>query len=167
MKKVFALLALLACAAPSGLLAQPNVDPAKVLAAFSTIIKTGGGDFTVTVLNDRTVDLLIGTSPARIAIRTRARMGTILYIQGVANKEFEFKLDVTVVKKGDTIEGKSSSIRHFTPEKVAKGETVQGMAEFPKKVNLYDPFKVMMGGQTAEFSLNPDDVREYGNKDPK
>ena len=163
MKKACVLIVLLACAAPS-MLAQPAVDPQKIMAAFSSTIKTGGGEFMVTVLNDRTIDALFGTSPSRFAIRTRARMATILFIQGVAGKEFELKPDVTVVQKGETLEGKPSSMKNFTAGKVAKGATVQGMVELPKKINLYDAFKVVMGGQTAEFNLNPDDVTDYGNK---
>jgi hypothetical protein len=167
MKKAFALLVVLACAAPSLLVAQPNVDPSKILAAFSSTIRTAGGEFMITVLQDRTIDPLFGTSPSRFAIRARARMATILFIQGVASKEFEFKPDVTVVQKGETLEGKASSIKNFTAGKVAKGASVQGLVELPKKLNLYDPFKVMMGGQTAEFNISADDVTDYGNKDPK
>ena len=94
-------------------------------------------------------------------------MATILYIQGAARKEFDFKPDVTVVQKGETLESKPSSIKNFTAGKLAKGDIVQGMVELPKKLDLYEPFKVIMGGQTAEFQLSPDDVKDYGNKDPK
>ena len=91
-------------------------------------------------------------------------MATILYIQGVAGKEFELKPDVTVSQKGETLEGKGSSVKNFTGGKVAKGQAVQGLVELPKKLNLYEPFKVMMGGQTAEFNLDANDVTDYGNK---
>ena len=163
MNRPFLLVAVLVYAA-AALGAQPAVDPAKMLQIFSAPIKTGGGEFTVTILNDRTIDPLFGTSPSRFAIRTRARMATILYIQGVAGKEFDFQPDVTVTQKGETLEGKGSSIKNFTPGKLAKGQAVQGLVELPKKLNLYEPFKVIMGGQTAEFQLNPDDVTDYGNR---
>jgi hypothetical protein len=165
MKKIFALTTVLAWVVPAMLGAQPTADPTKMLQIFSAPIKTAGGDFTITILNDRTIEPLFGTSPAKFAIRTRSRMATILFIQGVANKEFELKPDVTVSQKGETLEGKASSIKNFVPGKVAKGQSVQGMVELPKKLNLYEPFKVMMGGQTAEFALNGDDVTDYGNKD--
>jgi hypothetical protein len=163
MKKAFILLAVLACAAPS-ILAQPSNDPAKMLQIFSAPIKTAGGDFTVTVLNDRTIDPLFGTSPSRFAIRTRARMATILFIQGMATKDFDFKPEVTVTQKGETLTGQASSVKNFTAGKIPKGQMIQGLVEFPKKLNLYEPFNVMMGGQTAEFRLNAEDVTDYGNK---
>jgi hypothetical protein len=164
MKNVLILVAALAGAAPVVLVAQPPVDPIKMLQVFSAPVKTAGGDFTVTVMNDQTVEALFGTSPSKIAIRTRSRMATILFIQGVAGKDFDFKPIVTVVQKGETLEGTPSSIKNFTAGKIAKGQTVQGMVEFPKKLNLYEPFKVMMGGQAAEFNLDANDVKDYGNK---
>jgi hypothetical protein len=164
MKHVLIFLAALTCAAPAALVAQAPVDPVKMLQVFSAPVKTAGGDFTITVMNDRTVEALFGTSPSKIAIRTRSRMATILYIQGVAAKDFELKPDVTVVQKGETLEGKPSSIKNFAPGKIAKGQAVQGMVELPKKLNLYEPFKVIMGGQTADFDLDANDVKDYGNK---
>ena len=157
----------LVCGMPSMLVAQGAggaADSGKMVQIFSAPIKTEGGEFTVVILNDRTIEALFGTSPAKAALRVRARMATILYIQGVAGKEFEFKPDVTAVQKGETLEGKPSNMTNFVAGKVAKGAKVQGMVEFPKKLNLYDPFKITMNGQTAEFQLNGDDVRDFGNK---
>ena len=39
-----------------------------------------------------------------------------------------------------------------------------GHMVIPKKLNLYDPFKITMNGQTADFQLSADDVRDFGNK---
>ncbi len=33
-------------------------------------------------------------------------------------------------------------MKNFTGGKVAKGETIQGLVELPKKLDLYEPFKV-------------------------
>jgi len=54
--------------------------------------------------------------------------------------------------------------KNFAGGKIAKGEKVQGLIEFPKKIDLFEPFKIAMNGQTAEFRLNEDDVRDYGNR---
>lgn len=146
------------------LVAQPAVDPAKMLQIFSAPIKTGGGEFTITIVNDRTIDPLFGSSPSRFAIRTRARTATIFFVQGMANKDFEFNPDLTVTQKGETLTGAASSVKNFTAGKIAKGQVVQGLVEMPKKLNLYEPFDVKIGGQKAEFRLSPDDVTDYGNK---
>jgi hypothetical protein len=141
-----------------------GVGPATAAKMDRLGIKTGGGEFMITIVNDRTVDPLFGSSPSRFAIRARARMATIFFIQGVANKEFEFKPDVTVIQKGETLTGATSSVKNFTAGKIAKGQPVQGLVEMPKKLNLYEPFDVKIGGQTAEFRLSPDDVTDFGNK---
>jgi len=164
MKNVLILIAAIACAAPSIIVAQVPADPAKMLQIFSAPIKTGGGEFTITIVNDRTIDPLFGSSPSRFAIRARARMATIFFVQGVANKDFDFNPDLTVVQKGETLTGAASSVKNFTAGKIAKGQTVQGLVEMPKKINLYEPFDVKIGGEKAEFRLSLDDVRDYGNK---
>jgi hypothetical protein len=165
MKKAFAVLAVLACAVPSILLAQAANDPAKMLQIFSAPIKTDGGQFQIIILNDRTVEALFPQSPAKAAFRTKARMTAVFWVQGTANKDFEFKPDATLTQKGDTMEGKPTPVsKNFVAGKIAKGEKVQGLLEFPKKVDLFEPFKITMNGQSAEFRLNEDDVRDYGNR---
>jgi hypothetical protein len=165
MKKAFAVLAVLACATPSFLLAQSAADPAKMLQIFSAPIKTDGGQFQVIILNDRTVEALFSQSPAKAAFRTKSRMTAVFWVQGIATKDFEFKPDATLTQKGDTMEGKPTPVsKNFAGGKIAKGEKVQGLIEFPKKIDLFEPFKITMNGQTAEFRLNEDDVRDYGNR---
>ena len=165
MRKVFGFLTIVACAIPLAAGAQSPTDPGKMLQIFSSPIKTEGGNFQVIILNDRTVEAIFGSSPAKAALRTKARITTVFFVQGTANKEFEFKPDITVVQKGETLEGKVAPLtKNFVAGKLAKGEKVQGMVELPKKLDLFEPFKFIMQGQTAEFRLNEDDVRDYGNK---
>ena len=164
MRKAFAVLVVVACALPAMLGAQSAADPAKMLQIFSAPIKTDGGTFQVVILNDRTIEPLFGTSPAKAAIRTKARMTTIFFVQGTAGKDFDFKPDVTVTQKGETIDGKASSLQNFVAGKIKKGDKVQGMVEMPKKIDLFEPFKVNMNGQSVEFRLSEDDVRDYGNR---
>jgi hypothetical protein len=165
MKKAFTVLVVLACASPSMLAAQSATDSAKMLQIFSAPIKTDGGQFQVIILNDRTVEALFSQSPAKAAFRTKARMSAVFWVQGTANKDFEFKPDATVTVKGETLEGKATPVsKNFVAGKIAKGEKVQGLIEFPKKIDLFEPFKFTMNGQTVEFRLNEDDVRDYGNR---
>ena len=164
MKKAFALIVVLACAVPSMLVAQSASDPAKMLQIFSSPIKTDGGQFQVIILNDRTVEALFAQSPAKAAFRTKARMTAVFFVQGSAGKDFEFNPAATVVQKGVTLEGKPTPMtKNFVAGKLSKGDKVQGLIEFPKPIDLFEPFKFTMNGQTAEFRLNSDDVRDYGN----
>jgi hypothetical protein len=165
MKKAYAVLVVLACAAPSILMAQSATDPAKMLQIFSAPIKTDGGPFQVIILNDRTVEALFGQSPAKAAFRTKARMTSVFWVQGTAGKDFEFKPVATIVQKGETLEGKATPVsKNFVAGKIGKGEKVQGLIEFPKTVDLFEPFKFTLNGASTEFRLNQDDVRDYGNR---
>jgi hypothetical protein len=163
MKKVLALLVVAACALPVVIGAQGG-DNAKMVQMFSSQTRTGWGNLQVIVLNDRTVEALFGTSPAKAAFRTKARMTSVFFVQGTVNKEFELKPEVAVEQKGETVAGKVTSMKNFAGGKIAKGETLQGLVELPKKIDLFEPFKVTVGGDSVEFRLNGDDVRDYGNR---
>jgi hypothetical protein len=163
MKKVLGLLVAASCVLPV-LAAAQQVDNAKMVQAFSAQGRAEWGNLQVILLNDRTVDALFGTSPAKAAFRTKARMTTVLFVQGTSNKEFEFKPDVTVAQKGETLTGKVTPMKNFAAGKVAKGEQIQGLVELEKKLDLYEPFKVTVSGQSVDFNLRDDDIRDYGNR---
>ena len=55
-------------------------------------------------------------------------------------------------------------MKNFAAGKIAKGQAIQGLVELPKKLDLYEPFKLTINGETVDFRLNNDDVREYGNR---
>ena len=162
-KNVFVLVAAAVCAFPA-LAGAQMADNAKVLQMFSQTLRTDGGNLQVIVLNDRTVEALFGASPAKAAFRTKARMTTVFYVQGQTNKEFEFKPELTVVQKGETLQGKATNMKNFTGGKVAKGETISGLVELPKKIDLYEPFKLTLSGESIDVRLNADDLRDYGNR---
>lgn len=164
MKKAFALAVLVVCTLPTGAAAQSAADPAKMVQVFSAPLKLDGGNMQVIILNDRTVEALFPESPAKAALRTKGRMTTVFFVQGKATKDFAFDPEVKVEQKGKTLEGKASSMKNFAAGKVAKGDQIQGMVEMPEKLDLYEPFKVTLGGKTVEFRLNQDDVRDYGNR---
>lgn len=163
MKKVLALLVVAACAMPV-LAGAQQVDKTKTLQMFSAQARPDWGNLQVILLNDRTVEALFGASPAKAAFRTKARMTSVFFIQGTAKKEFEFTPEVTAMQKGETLEGKVTSMKNFAGGKIAKGEQIQGLVELPKKLDLYESFKITVGGQAVEFNLNDNDLRDYGNR---
>ncbi|HEX2475533.1 MAG TPA: hypothetical protein VHK01_12350 [Lacipirellulaceae bacterium] len=162
-KMMLVLFVVSACIVPV-LAGAQQIDPARLLQMFSQSVRTDGGNLQIVILNDRTVDAVFGASPAKAAFRTKARMTSVFFVQGTANKEFEFKPDVSVVLKGETLAGKATSMKNFTGGKVAKGEVIQGLVELPKKLDLYEPFKFTISGESVEFRLNQDDLRDYGNR---
>ena len=163
MKKMLALVVVAVCALPVLAGAQQG-DNAKMLQIFSAQARPDWGNLQVILLNDRTVEALFGTSPAKAAFRTKARMTSVFFVQGTANKEFQLNPEVTVTQKGETITGKVTSMKNFSGGKVAKGEQIQGLVELPKKIDLYEIFKVTVGGQAVDFRLLADDIRDYGNR---
>lgn len=164
MKKVLALLVVAACALPVVTGAQQSADNAKMVQAFSAQARPDWGTLQVILLNDRTVEALFGTSPAKAAFRTKARMTSVFFVQGTANKAFELNPEITVSQKGETLPGKVTPMKNFAAGKVGKGDQLQALVELTKKVDLYEPFKVTVGGQAVDFNLNEDDVRDYGNR---
>lgn len=162
MKKVLALLVVAACALP--VFAAQQADNAKMLQIFSSQARPDWGNLNVILLNDRTVEALFGSSPAKAAFRTKARMTSVFFIQGTVSKAFEFKPEVTVTQKGETLTGKVTPMKNFVAGKIAKGEQIQGLVELPKKLDLYESFKVTVGGQSVDFNFNEDDVRDWGNR---
>ena len=165
MKKALAVLVVVAFALPAVMGAQGAADSAKMLQIFSAPLPTDGVTLQVVILNDRTVEAIFGSSPAKAAFRTKARMTGLFFVQGVASKNFDFKPDATIVQKGESLEGKPTAMsKNFVAGKIAKGDRVEGLIEFPKKIDLLTPFKFTMSGQSVEFRLSEDDVRNYGNK---
>jgi hypothetical protein len=162
MKKVLVLLIASACTLP--VVSGAQSDNARMVQMFSSSVRADWGNLQIVLLNDRTVEALFGASAAKAAFRTKARMTSVFFVQGTANKEFEFKPEASVVQKGETLAGKSTGIKNFAGGKVAKGEQFQGLVELPKKLDLFEPFKFTITGETAEFRLNQDDVRDYGNR---
>lgn len=163
MKKVLAVLVVAACMLPVLAVAQ-QADNAKMLQAFSSQARPDWGNLQVVLLNDRTVEALFGASPAKAAFRTKARMTTVFFVQGTANKEFQLNPEVTVTQKGETLPGKVTPMKNFAAGKIAKGDQIQSLVELTKKLDLYEPFKVTVNGQSVDFNLNDDDVRDYGNR---
>ena len=162
-KRVLAFLVVAVCALPIVVGAQ-QADNAKMLQMFSSQTRTDWGNLQVILLNDRTVEALFSSSPAKAAFRTKARMTSVFFVQGTVNKEFEFKPEVTAEQKGTTHVVKVTAMKNFAAGKVAKGETMQGLVEFPTKLDLYSPFKLNVGGQNVDFRLNQDDIRDWGNR---
>ena len=163
MKSILPLLVVAVCTLSTGVRAQ-LVDSGKLIQKFSETVRTDGAQFQVILLNDRTIEALFPTSPAKAAFRSKARMTTVFFVQGTATKNFTFKPEVTVTQKGETLEGKNSGMKNFAGGPVAKGDLVQGLVELPKKLDLYEPFKFAITGSSVEFRLNNDDVRELGNR---
>ena len=163
MKKVLALLVVAACALPVFAGAQ-QVDNAKMLQMFSAQARPDWGNLQVILLNDRTVEALFGSSPAKAAFRTKARMTSVFFIQGTANKEFELKPEVTVTQKGETLHGQGHADEEFRRRQGRQGRPDSGSRRAAEEAGSVRAVQGDGRRPGVDFNLNDDDVRDYGNR---
>jgi hypothetical protein len=86
-------------------------------------------------------------------------MATMLYVQGTPGRDIDFRPAFTIQQGGDAIEGKAVNIKNFDTGKVAKGARIDGVVEFPTKVDLTKPFRVANGIDFVEFKLSNDALK--------
>ena len=155
-KALFALL--VAALAVPAMLAGQAPDSGAALKDFSKSLNSNGVNLSLVLLNDKTIEVLF-QAPTKFAMRARARMATMVYVQGTPGKDIDFKTAFTIQQGGEPIEGKAVNIKNFDNVKVAKGARIDGVVEFPTKVNLTKPFKVANGTDVVEFKLSADALK--------
>ena len=160
MKKALFVLLVTALAVPVILVGQ-SPDSGTALKDFSKTLDSNGVTLSVVLMNDKTIDVLF-QAPTKFAMRARARMATMVYIQGTPSKDVDFKTDFTIQQGGDPVAGKPVNIKNFDNIKVAKGQRIDGVVEFPTKVDLAKAFKVANGKDAVEFKLSNDLLKSLG-----
>ena len=123
--------------------AQP-ANGANVLADYMRQIKYDGLTLSVLLVNNKTVEVLF-QAPTKYSMRARANQQTVLYVQGTPSKEIDLNNAFTIEQDGQTMTGTSTSIKNFVGGKVPAGQRIDGIVEFPKKVDLSKSFTVHNG----------------------
>lgn len=132
---------------------------ANVLGDYMRQIKYDGLTLSVLLVNNKTVEVLF-QAPTKYSMRARANQQTVLYIQGTPSKEIDLSNAFTIEQEGQTMQGTSTSIKNFTGGKVPAGQRIDGIVEFPKKVDLSKPFTVKNGSTgSVQFVLTPDAIK--------
>jgi hypothetical protein len=155
MKKALFVLLVAAFVVPVTLVGQ---DKSTALIDFSKTLNSNGVTLSVVLMNDKTIEVLF-QAPTKFAMRARARMATMVYIQGTPGKDVDFKTEFTIQQDGEPVAGKPVNIKNFDNVKVAKGQRIDGVVEFPTKIDLTKPFKVANGKDAVEFKLSSDLVK--------
>ncbi|MBI2820804.1 MAG: hypothetical protein HYX74_01140 [Acidobacteria bacterium] len=150
---VLSMLALAATLAFSQAQEGSSQDASSSLKDFTRSLKLNGVILNLVHLNDRTVEALF-QPPTLYSIRARAKQRTMLYVQGVPQKEVDLTTVFTIDQAGKTLTGAAHNINHFEDGKVAKGERIDGILEFSEKVDLAKPFKVKNGKESVEFKFS-------------
>jgi hypothetical protein len=167
MKKALFVLLVAAIVAPVMLFAQASPAPSAAdsqaaVANYGKSLNSSGVTMNLILLNDKTIDVLF-QAPTKFAMRARARMATMVYVQGTPGKDVDLKLNFTIQQGGDPVAGKPVNIKNFDNMKVAKGARIDGVVEFPTKVDLTKSFKIANGSDSVEFKLSEDAVKALGS----
>ncbi len=129
----------------------PN-EKAAVLKEFTRTGTTDGVNYSFVHLNDKTVDMLF-TAPGKYALRARANMGTLFYVQGLPEKDVQIDPKFTLEQDGQSTPGTSQNIKNFQGT-APKGERIDGLIQFDKKIDPAREFDLKNGNMTVKFKLS-------------
>jgi len=136
---------------------QPTQDPG-VLKQFTRSGKFHGVTLYFVYMNNRTVESLF-QAPSKYAMRARANMSTMLYVQGIPEKEASLNTDFVLEQDGQTTGGTAHNIKNFKAGAVPKGERIDGIIQFETKVNPSHTFTVKNADASVEFKLSPEALK--------
>lgn len=105
-------------------------------------LKMDGIILNFVLLNDKTVDIIFSGS-SKYAMRARANQTTIFYVHGTADKDIDFNPGFSIIQDFQTISTKPTSIKNFQTASVAEGTRVEGLLQLPRKINVFQPFKLV------------------------
>jgi len=139
-------------------------DTTAVLKEFTRIGTVDGVSFSFVHLNDRTVDILFA-APGKYAIRARANQGTLIYIQGVPEKEVQMGASFSLEQDGQSYPGTKQNIKNFAGT-APKGERIDGLIQFEKKIDPSHDFTLKSGKTGVLFHLSPEALKLLEKPEP-
>jgi len=145
--------------------AAPPAPGTNALVDYTRQIKYDGLSMSVLLVNNRTVEVLF-QAPVKYSMRARANQQTVLYIQGTPQKEFDLSTAFTIEQDGQSMPGTATSIKNFVTGKVPAGQRIDGIVEFPKKVDISKPFTVKNGHGEVQFVLTPEAIKALAPAPP-
>lgn len=156
MKKALLAIIILGIAAPFSVTAQ---DASELKDYMRTLLIGPGLQVSVLHLNEKTLPSIF-QPPTIYAMRTRAREGTLVFVQGTTEREFDmdpgqFKLE----QNGKSTAGQPVNIKNFQKGKVPSGQRVDGLVQFAERVDPLKPFSIKYGRESAEFRFTADQVK--------
>ena len=136
---------------------QAGADPG-ALKQFTRSGKFNGVTLYFVLMNNKTVEALF-QPPTMYAMRARANMATMLYVQGTPDKEGSLDTDFTLEQDGQTQAGTAHNIKNFKAGSLVKGERIDGILQFEKKIDLAHAFVVKNAEGAVEFQLTPEALK--------
>jgi hypothetical protein len=137
-------------------------DPS-ILKEFTRTGTVSGVVMSFVLVNDKTVEVLF-SGPSKYSLRARARMGTLFYVQGTAEKNIDqLNMKYTMEQDGATFDGTPMNIKNFEGGAVAKGNRIDGLLQFEKRLDPTHAFKLRNAKTTVEFKLSQDALKLMGS----
>jgi hypothetical protein len=134
-----------------------DADKTAVLKEFTRTSTYDGVVLSFVHLNDRTVEILF-QAPGKYALRARANISTMLYVQGVPEKNIQVDTNFSLVQGGETTKGTIQNIKNFEGTAV-KGQRIDAIVQFEKKVNIAKEFEIRNGANTIKFKLSAEALK--------
>lgn len=136
-------------------------DPS-ILKEFTRTGTVSGITMNFVLVNDKTVEVLF-SGPSKYSLRARARMNTLFYVQGTPEKDVDqLSMKYTMEQDGATVDGTTMNIKNFEGGAVAKGNRIDGLLQFDKKLDPSHPFKIKNAKTSVEFKLSQDALKLMG-----
>jgi len=136
----------------------PGANP---LADYTRQIKYDGLTMSIVLINSRTAEVLF-QPPMKYSMRARSAQQTVLYVQGTPQKDFDLSTAFSIEQEGQTIQGTATSIKNFVNGKVPAGQRIDGIVDFPEKVDTTKPFTVKNGKGEVQFVLTAEAIKALG-----
>lgn len=143
---------------------QQEQSSSAMLKQFTRSMNVDGIMMNFVYLNDRTVDALF-QAPGKYAVRAQARMATLLYVQGTPDKDGTLDATFYLEQDGQTTDGVARDINHFRSGVVAKGERINGILQFDRKVDLTHQFTIKSSKNSLKFKLSEEALQLMSQQD--
>ncbi len=138
---------------------QPRPESsAAMIKQFTRSMNVDGLMMSFVYLNDRTVDVLF-QPPGKYALRAQARMSTLLYVQATPDKDGKLDTTFYLEQDGQTTQGMARNIKHFESGAVTKGERIDGILQFERKLDLTRQFTIKNGKTSLKFKLSEEALK--------
>jgi hypothetical protein len=137
---------------------QQQESSAAMLMQFTRSANVDGIMMNFVYLNDRTVDALF-QPPGKYALRAQARISTLLYVQGTPDRESKLDTTFYLEQDGETTEGLTRNIKNFESGAVTKGERINGVLQFDRKVDLTRQFTIKNSKTSLKFKLSQEALK--------
>ncbi len=137
---------------------QQEQSSAAMLKQFTRSMNVDGIMMSFVYLNDRTVDALF-QPPGKYAVRAQAKMATLLYVQGTPDKDGTLDTTFYLEQDGQTTEGAARDIKGFKSGAVTKGERINGILQFERKLDLTHQFTIKSSKNSLKFKLSEEALK--------